>query len=73
MIVILDYGVGNLLSIKNMFKKTGNNNVLISNNLEDVKSANKIILPGVGHFDYGMLKLKDSGLIDILQKKMFGG
>jgi glutamine amidotransferase len=69
MIVILDYGVGNLLSIKNMFKKTGNNNVLISNNIEDVKSANKIILPGVGHFDYGMLKLKESGLIDTLQKK----
>lgn len=69
MIVIVDYGVGNLLSIKNMFKKTGNNNVLISNNIEDVKSANKIILPGVGHFDYGMLKLKESGLIDILEKK----
>jgi glutamine amidotransferase len=69
MIVILDYGVGNLLSIKNMFKKTGNNNVLISNNLVDIKSAEKIILPGVGHFDYGMLKLKESGLIDMLQEK----
>jgi glutamine amidotransferase len=51
MIVILDYGVGNLLSIKNMFKKTGNNNVLISNNLVDIKSAEKIILQGVGNFD----------------------
>ena len=70
MVVIIDYEVGNLTSIKKMLKKVGCVNALISGNLEDIEKATKLILPGVGHFDYGMNKLKESGLIDILNKRV---
>jgi glutamine amidotransferase len=69
MIAIIDYGIGNLLSVKNMFKKAGVNDVVITNDPDVVAKADKIILPGVGHFDYGMKKLKASACYGILQKK----
>ena len=69
MIVIIDYGVGNLSSIKNMLKKIGMDPV-ISNKAEDIIHADKLILPGVGHFDYGMQHLHESGLVDVLNKKI---
>ena len=69
MIVIIDYKVGNITSIQKMLKKAGCSNSIISSKLEDIASATKLILPGVGHFDYGMTKLKESGLIDILNKR----
>lgn len=68
-ITILDYGVGNLLSIKNMLKKGGVDNVVITNDTQTVAKAGKIILPGVGHFDYGMKKLKSAPFFDVLEKK----
>ncbi len=43
---------------------------LISGNLKDIEKATKLILPGVGHFDYGMAKLRESGLIEVLNKKV---
>ena len=52
MILILDYGVGNISSVRNMINKIGDFSV-ISNSHDDVKKAKKIILP-VGHYDYGM-------------------
>lgn len=70
MIVIIDYGVGNLSSIKNMLKKIGYNDVIISNREEDIIKAKKYILPGVGNFEYGMLKLKESRLIPILEREV---
>tara|TARA_B110000902_G_C14269119_1_gene572492 strand:+ start:222 stop:833 length:612 start_codon:yes stop_codon:yes gene_type:complete len=69
MIVIIDYGLGNLSSIKNMLKKIGERNVIISSDLEVIKNASKIILPGVGAFDTGMRHLNEYGLKDILDKK----
>jgi glutamine amidotransferase len=60
MIAILDYGVGNVKSISNMFKKIGVESVITSD-AEILKSASKYILPGVGAFDYGMSQLKRSG------------
>lgn len=68
-IVIIDYGVGNLLSIMNMLKKAGVKDVVITNDKEIVAKAGKIILPGVGHFDYGMKKLKAASCFDILKEK----
>lgn len=65
-IVIIDYGVGNVLSIKNMLRKAGHTNVLISSQPQDITNASKLILPGVGHFDYGMNQLNASGLTPIL-------
>ena len=69
MIVIIDYGLGNLSSIKNMLKKIGERNVIISSDLKVIKNASKIILPGVGAFDTGMRHLTEYGLKDILDKK----
>lgn len=69
MIAIINYGIGNLLSVKNMLKKAGMTDVVITDNESEVAKADKIILPGVGHFDYGMRKLKDSPCFEIMNKK----
>ena len=68
MIVIVDYGLGNLGSIKNMLKKAGFPSV-ISNDSSDIEKADKIILPGVGAFDTGMRCLQEKGLVDLLNHK----
>ena len=69
MINIIDYGLGNLASIKNMFKHIGVKNVKITSDKSDLENAEKIILPGVGAFDNGMQHLKKYDLIDVLNKK----
>lgn len=69
MIVIVDYGLGNLASVLNMFKKIGVKDAIISCKIEDLCAANKILLPGVGAFDTGMDNLERSGLIPVLNKK----
>ena len=71
MIVIIDYGMGNSSSIRNMLKKVGYPSV-ISSKLEDIKKATQFILPGVGSFDAGMRHLHNSGLIEILTAKVMG-
>ena len=68
MITIIDYGVGNLGSIRNMLKKVGVASQ-ITNEIEVIAKADKLILPGVGSFDYGMSKLNELNLVDILWKK----
>lgn len=69
MIVIVDFGLGNVRSIKNMFKRVNERKVSISSELETIQNASKIILPGVGAFDNGMKNLQEYGLINILNKK----
>ncbi|MFT5725667.1 MAG: glutamine amidotransferase [Bacteroidia bacterium] len=69
-IVIVNYGIGNLVSVQNMLRKAEAENVIISSDINDIESADKLILPGVGHFDYGMKKLKESGLIKVLERKV---
>src|SRR6185503_18397202 len=70
MIVIINYGIGNLASVKNMIRKAGFTDVEISGERADLQRAEKIILPGVGHFDNGMKKLKASGLSGLLNEKV---
>ncbi|MBX3242554.1 MAG: imidazole glycerol phosphate synthase subunit HisH [Chitinophagaceae bacterium] len=70
MINIVDYGVGNLTSILNMIKKVGYRNVRISGDAGAIGDADKLILPGVGHFDFGMQQLRKSGLVDMLNKEV---
>lgn len=65
MIVIVDYGVGNLGSIANMFKKVGVKAVP-SPDPSVIESADRLILPGIGAFDAGMSKLNERGLIPLL-------
>ncbi|HEV2352817.1 MAG TPA: imidazole glycerol phosphate synthase subunit HisH [Puia sp.] len=69
MLTIVDYGVGNLASIKNMLKKAGKD-ALISSDPDAISEADKLILPGVGAFDTCAEKLGQSGLTGILNKKV---
>jgi len=69
MITIIDYKTGNLGSIQNMLKKIRVESVITSNP-EEIGSASKIILPGVGSFDQGMDNLINMKLMDILNKKV---
>src|ERR1700730_14516230 len=69
MLTIVDYGVGNLASIKNMLKKAGSH-ALISSQEKDILAADKLILPGVGAFDTCAEKLQQSGLLEALNKKV---
>jgi imidazole glycerol-phosphate synthase subunit HisH len=66
MVVIIDYGLGNPLSISNMLKKIGIPSV-VSREENDINNASKLILPGVGHFAKGMENLRELGLIPILE------
>ena len=68
MIVIVDYGLGNLGSIRNILRKIGYESE-ISSDIRIIEQASKIILPGVGSFDTGMSKLNDLELVPMLNKK----
>jgi glutamine amidotransferase len=67
MIVIIDYGLGNLGSIQNMLKKIGVPS-LISGEADQIYKASKLILPGVGSFDNGMRNIHERGLLKVLDK-----
>lgn len=65
MIYIVDYGMGNLGSIVNMIKYL-DGEATITNNLAELEQAEKIILPGVGAFDYGMKQLQALNLTPVM-------
>ena len=69
MVVIIDYGVGNLGSIANMLKKIGVT-ARVCSDISEIEKADKLILPGVGAFDNGMTKLNEFGLIGTLNTKV---
>ncbi len=69
MITIVDYGLGNLGSIKNMLKKIGVR-ADVTDDHDKILEADKLILPGVGAFDDGMKNLDSKGLIEILNQKV---
>ena len=70
MIIIVDYGMGNLGSILNMLKKVGIPDAKVSSLPSDIERADKLILPGVGAFDTGMQRLRETGLIGLLNEKV---
>ena len=65
MIAIIDYGVGNLFSLKSSFAAIGIEAV-VTNDKDVIEKADKIILPGVGAFEDAIKKLKDSGMADVV-------
>ncbi len=69
MIAIIDYGLGNLASVQNMFRKIGVRDAVITADARQIAIADRILLPGVGAFDAGMNKLEATGLIPLLNKK----
>ncbi|MBQ7039086.1 MAG: imidazole glycerol phosphate synthase subunit HisH [Clostridia bacterium] len=72
MIAITDYGVGNLFSLQSSFHAIGEEAV-VTNDINEIKAADKIILPGVGAFGDAAKKLKDSGLDEILKEEVKTG
>lgn len=69
MTVIVDYKMGNIGSVANMFRKIGAI-IKISSDKTEIASAKKIILPGVGAFDEGMKNLTNQDLISTLNNKV---
>ncbi|MBQ7900816.1 MAG: imidazole glycerol phosphate synthase subunit HisH [Clostridia bacterium] len=67
MIAIIDYGVGNLFSLKSSFNSLGYDTVVTSDP-EVLKAADKVILPGVGAFADAAKKLADSGLDKVVKE-----
>jgi imidazole glycerol-phosphate synthase subunit HisH len=66
---IIDYGMGNLGSVKNMFDKIGEQSVVTSDK-EVIKNATKLILPGVGAFDSAIVNLHKFDIFDIIEQKV---
>jgi glutamine amidotransferase len=69
MIVIVDYGMGNVGSIFNMLKKVGCK-ASISRDPSEIMEADKLILPGVGAFDEAISNLQQSRLVPVLNRRV---
>lgn len=67
MITLIDYGVGNINAFVNVYKRV-DVPVKIAKTKQDLLGAEKLILPGVGHFDHAMTELNNSGMRDTLDK-----
>ena len=68
MIAIIDYGAGNIFSVKNALDYLGLESRLVSDE-DSIRSADAVILPGVGAFPAAMKKLESTGLIDTIKEE----
>ena len=66
MIAIIDYGVGNLFSLRSSLRYIGQD-AEITGDAEEIRRSDRVILPGVGAFEDAARKLRDSGLADIVR------
>ena len=69
MITIVDYGMGNLESIRNMLRRVGVH-ATITGHPDDIADAEKLLLPGVGSFDAAMAEIEARGLRTVLDHKV---
>jgi glutamine amidotransferase len=68
-VALIDYGAGNLHSVKNALKAAGADRVIVTSRAEDVLAAERIVLPGVGAFGHCMSALSAlPGMIDALNR-----
>ena len=72
MIVIIDYGVGNLFSLRSSFESLGAD-IVVSDDRAVIAAADKIVLPGVGAFGDAIKKLRDSGLDKVVTEEVKKG
>ena len=72
MVAIIDYGVGNLFSLKSSLKEIGAEAVVTSDE-KVIADADRIILPGVGAFEDAARKLRGSGMADVVKKEAAAG
>lgn len=66
-VTVIDYGVGNLLSVQRGLEQCGAH-VTLTSDAEQILSASRIVLPGVGAFQNGMQALEQLGLIEVMQE-----
>lgn len=66
-VTIVDYGIGNILSVKRAFEHFGAT-VMIANSADAIVNAERLVLPGVGAFADGMLGLKSHGYIEPIRE-----
>ena len=67
MIAIIDYDAGNLMSVEKALRAL-KEEVLVTRDRQELLHADKVILPGVGHFGDAMEKLKGFGLVDVIKE-----
>jgi glutamine amidotransferase len=72
MIAIIDYGVGNLFSLQSSFAAIGADAV-VTNDPEVIRSADRLILPGVGAFEDAARALRDTGMADLVKEQAASG
>ena len=67
-VVIIDYGMGNIKSLRSALNYIGVSDIVVSNNMTEIVSADRLILPGVGAFPEAMTNMKKSNLISSLKE-----
>ena len=72
MIAIIDYGVGNLFSLKSSFAAIGQE-AIVTSDPAVIHAADRLILPGVGAFEDAAKKLRDSGMAEIIRSETAAG
>lgn len=73
MITIIDYGVGNLRSVQKAFEQAGATRVSITHDIDEIKKADKVVLPGVGAIKAAMDRLQELQLIDPIKDVVASG
>lgn len=68
MIAIVDYGMGNVRSLRNAFEYLGKE-VQITSDHAELEAADRIVLPGVGAFGDAMVAIRERGLVDVLTRQ----
>jgi glutamine amidotransferase len=71
LITIIDYGLGNVQAIQNIYRKLDVPVALAKTN-DDLQAATHLVLPGVGAFDWAMARLNDSGMRGALDELVLG-
>lgn len=69
MIVLIDYGIGNLQAFLNLYQRL-HIPVMVATTIEDIEKADKLVLPGVGHFDHAMKRFNSSIMKDTVIRKV---
>ena len=72
MIAIIDYGVGNLFSLKSSFRNIGAD-IIVTNDKREIEKADKLVLPGVGAFKDAAEKLRQNGLDKLIVNQAKNG
>jgi glutamine amidotransferase len=73
MLAVIDYGAGNLRSVLHALNHLGAESIRVVGAPHDLRGATKIILPGVGAFGAGMLKLREQNLVQPIRDAVYAG